>query len=80
MPACSPVSLGNPGSLFAIFGRASGQISEIKEMNVFGAPKTCIFSNIWPLARPNIAKKEAAIGEKGAGRVRGGFGPGWESR
>ena len=39
-----------------------------------------IFSNIWPLARPNIAKQEAAIEEKAPGRVRDGFGTGLGSR
>ena len=32
------------------------------------------FQYIWPLARPNIAEKEAAIVEKAPGRVRDGFG------
>ena len=38
------------------------------------------FPYIWPLARPNIAKREAAIEEKAPGRVRDGFGMGLGSR
>ena len=59
-------------------------LTDSKEVNGQKKPKKAIFlyfllffgifSYIWPLARPNIAKKGAAIGEKGPGRVRDGFG------
>ena len=45
-------------------------------LNIFSA----FFPNIWPLAGPNIAKKEAAIVEKAPGRVRDGSGMGLGSR